>query len=930
MPPRARAWAEQPVDGEVIEFGPYRVYPEQRLILDGDRPLRIGRRALDVLLVLLEQAGTVVSKQQLIARVWPRSVVEDGCLRVHMAALRKALGDGQAGQRYIVTVAQRGYSFVAPLSRVLGDDAGGAEWSADHNLPPRRTRLIGRQELVERLLAELPHKRCITLTGNGGIGKTTVALRVAELLIGRYRDGIRLLDLAALRGPDMLASSLAALLDVVLHGDAPLELIGAHLRERQMLLVIDNCEHLVDSVALLVESLLRAAPQLHILATSREILRAEGEYVQPLEPLACPPSQVATQPEEALRYPALQLLVERAMATQDSFELTTAELPMAIEICHRLDGIPLAIELVAAQLGRFGLAGLLLQFEDSFELSAEKRDTALLRHQTLRATLDWSYDLLAADEQACLRRLGVFGGCFSLEAAGAVADQPGEVLRLVTQLVAKSLLIAELGDDEVSYHLLESSRHYALEKLEAAGELFATRVRHAELCLALMGRAHDDWHTLSTQRWLACYAGSLGDVRAALHWGLAPAVRHPLAIRLAALSTPLWQELSLLREHGLHVDRALALLAEQAAPAPQLVMDLNLAFGSIAYHAQGGSPQTVQAFERALQIAEQSADVAGQLRAISGHLAVNLCCGRYPEALAQSQSFARLADGREAALALSAQRLRVLGQHFAGDQLRARANAEQVLLRMAGGERLNRFTHGFGVQYDQRVASLTILARIVWLQGFPERAAALADEALAIAQRIDHGTSVCYTLAIAGCAIAQYNGDRARAGQLLDLLFEEAQRHSVLLFLNWAHQYAQALGRGPTPAARMQPWEDEGLIRDILLTLGALPPDALTVERAQSGAAGWCAAEILRRHGLALLERGDWRGAEGAFGAALTLAQRQGALAWELRSATSLAQLYQRQGRDAAARALLAPVCARFSEGWATPDLQAARRCLEE
>lgn len=282
---------------QAIHFGPYRIYPGQRLVTEADHPVRLGRRAMDILLILLEHAGNVVSKQELIARVWPKSVVEDINLRVHMAALRKALGDGQAGQRYIVTVAQRGYSFVAPYSLEFIEQPAASQTPtpSGHNLPVRRTRMIGRQSLVDSLVVQLSRQRFITLVGPGGIGKTTVALRVAEQLIGRYRHGIRLLDLAPINDPAMITAHLATLLELSLHGTEPMSGLAAFLRDRQMLLVIDNCEHLIDDIALLSESLLRAAPEVHILATSRECLRAEGEFVQRLGSLDCPrPSPCST------------------------------------------------------------------------------------------------------------------------------------------------------------------------------------------------------------------------------------------------------------------------------------------------------------------------------------------------------------------------------------------------------------------------------------------------------------------------------------------------------------------------------------------------------------------------------------------------------------------------------------------------------------
>lgn len=920
---------------QAVHFGPYRIYPEQRLVMEADQPLRLGRRAMDILLILLEHAGNVVSKQQLMAEVWPNSVVEEINLRVHMAALRKALGDGQAGQRYIVTVAQRGYSFVAPYSvERVEKPASDSQPSSEHNLPLRRARPIGRQALVDHLVAQLPRQRFITLIGPGGIGKTTVALRVAEQLIGHYRDGIRLLDLAPINDPLMISAHLAALLGLSLHDTQPLNSLALFLRERQMLLVIDNCEHLIDSVALLCESLLRGAPQVHILATSRESLRSEGEFVQRLDSLDCPPPIAVLDRVQALSFSALQLFVERATASHDSFELSDAELPLLIEICRRLDGIPLALELAAAQVASLGLGGLHAQLQNSFGLLTHSSQTPLGRHQTLRATLDWSFELLSVCEQTCLRRLSIFRGGFTLASAAAVIVgehfDPDKVFGSITQLVAKSLLSVDVGDEEVFYRLLDTTRHYALEKLEQAGELPGTRERHAERCLALMQQAQNDWEKTPTALWIERYARSLEDVRAALDWGLYAQGPTTLAIRLTATSTPLWQELSLLKEHGGYVRKALALLNAASEPCAHLAMTLKLALGSACYHVQGGSAETIGAFVTARTLARQCNDVVGELRAVSGHMAVNLSCGHYRMALEQSQQFDRLGVHGDPLLSLSTHRLRVLALHFAGDQSRARVDAEEVIQRMAHSGHLNRFTHGFGVQYDQSVASLTILARILWLQGQPEQAWRTARQALDIALQINHGTSICYTLALAGCLIAHYNGDTQTARDLLRLLLEQAQKHSVVLFYTWAQHYARVIDSTDAQASQRPGF---GLIKEIMVTLDTAFVDDDLLQRADSGAAGWSTAEILRARADALsaadcpVKHGT---AETVLIKALDVAKAQGALAWELRSATSLARLWQRQGRYRQAHELLMPIYQRFTEGHATPDLIAVRGLLDE
>lgn len=917
---------------QTVHFGPYHVHPRQRLVLEAGQPLRLGRRAVEILLVLLEHAGQVVSKQQLIARVWPRSVVEDTNLRVHVAALRKALGDGQAGQRYIVTVAQRGYSFVAPISfEPFERQAPIPHPSSTHNLPLPRNRMIGRQAILENLVAQLPRKRFITLVGTGGIGKTTVALRVAERLIGHYRDGTYLLDLASLNDPAMIAPNLCALLELPPYGGEALDVIVRQFKERHLLLVIDNCEHLIDAVAQFCETLLRGAPHLHILATSREDLRAEGEYVQRLDALAFPPREMPIEGYPALQYPALQLFAERAMASLESFELTDREVPLVVDICQRLDGIPLAIELAAAQIGRFGLDALHRQLHDSVALLHQDRESGAPRQQTLRATLDWSFALLTPCEQTCLRRLAVFMGSFNLASAAAVIIgphvAPDQMLVSISQLVAKSLLNVELGDEEVRYRLLDTTRSYALEKLAEAAELSASQARHAERCLALMEQAEKDWENTPTRLWIARYADYRDDIRAALDRGLAPQGAHAVAIRLTARTLPLWQELSLLKEHGLYVNKALALLRASPMPCPRLTLALELARGSFSYHTEGGTPATIDAFITARQLAQQCQDLTSELRAVSGHMAVNLSCGHYRQALEQSEDFDRLGM-HDPILSLSTQRLRVLALHFDGNQDAARHDAEQVLQRLAQSGHLSRFTHGFGVQYDQSVAALTMLARILWLQGFAEKARRTASLALQIALQINHGTSICYTLALAGCVIEHYNGDPASARERLQMLRHQAKKHSVMLFHGWADRYADAFEGVPVQAGLAA----TGLIQDIVVTLRAdqVCPDQ--VERAHDGTAGWCTAEILRAGAQALLAQEDpamEKRAEVQLQAALKVAREQHALAWELRSAMSLARLWLRQGQEQAARNLLEPVYRRFSEGFETPDLVQADALLK-
>jgi len=461
----------------LLRFGPYAFHLRQRLILEGDQPLRMGGRALDILLVLVERAGNVVSKDELIAEVWPNAVVEEINLRVHIAALRRALGDGLGGQRYIVNIPQRGYVFVAAVQRVLKGPVALSETvhKRQHNLPARLTPVTGRDSVVGSMVRQLPVRRFMTLVGPAGVGKTTVALRVAELLLHHYRDGVWIIDLAAIDDPARLADYLSHTLELDIGGDA--------LAQRHALLVLDNCEHLRERCRSLVEGLLVKAPGLSILATSREPLQVAGETLQRLPALAVPPMSALHCVTEAMGYSAVQLFVSRARARQQEFALREQDLKAVREICRRLDGLPLAIELAATQIDALALIGLRAQLNNCFQLLTQGRRTAVPRHQTLKAALDWSYQRLSPLEQTVLQGLAVFKIAFTLDAAIGVIScavlWPTSVSEVVERLALKSLLSVEQSNGMTRYRFLNTTRTYVLEKLELSGLLRVFEMRYA-------------------------------------------------------------------------------------------------------------------------------------------------------------------------------------------------------------------------------------------------------------------------------------------------------------------------------------------------------------------------------------------------------------------------------------------------------------------
>lgn len=457
--------SNNPASCHRLAFGPFSLLPLQRALLRDREPIRLGARAFDILVALVERPGEPISRDALIAQVWPNTFVEAVNLRVHIAALRRALGDTEG--RLIRTHSGRGYQLTVPVVRVA-ETLPPVATSAVLDLPVAVTRLIGRSQFIDEVVALLPRRRLMSIVGPGGIGKTRVAVACAQVLARSYRDGVGFLDLTKIAEPDAVAPALAVSLGVDDGPDA-LQNVIAHLRGRAMLLVIDNCEHVIDAAACLVDAISAAAPQVHILATSREALRAQREWVSVLPPLASPPEAEAISAEAALAYPAVDLFVEHASAAQFGYWLSDAEAPVVADICRRLDGVALAIELAAAQLGAIGVRWLADHLDDRLWLLGRGRRTAVARHQNLAALLDWSYRLLSEREQATLRRMAAFpGGCTLAEAVGLETKdgiRDPEVIEAVGGLVAKSLATLDASGSITRYRLGETTRAYVSGKL---------------------------------------------------------------------------------------------------------------------------------------------------------------------------------------------------------------------------------------------------------------------------------------------------------------------------------------------------------------------------------------------------------------------------------------------------------------------------------
>jgi predicted ATPase/DNA-binding winged helix-turn-helix (wHTH) protein len=948
-----------PTGDMTIAFGPFRLLPARQLLLEGEKPLRLGSRALEILKTLIEQPGAIVSKDDLVARVWPNTFVEEGNLRVHMAALRRALGDGHAGNRFIATVPGRGYSFVAPVSYPAAPEPSPhqpARVEPVHNLPVSLTRIIGRSDVVGKLVTELPQRRFITIVGPGGIGKTTVAIGIADELSVSYRDGIRFVDLATITDPRLVPSALASVLGVAIRSDHPLPGLIAFLRDKRMLLVLDSCERVIEAAASLAEEVFNQAAGVHIVATSREPLWAEGEHVHRLPPLNPPGPSLRFTASEAMTYSAIQLFVERATASSDEFRLTDANASMVADICRRLDGIPLAIELAAGRIDALGVQGLASRLDDRFRLLTRGRRTALPRHQTLGATLDWSYELLPETERVVLRRLAVFAGRFTLEAATAVASDEQVAVAAVTDcvanLVTKSLVTADVGGVAVNYRLLDTTRAYALERLAESGERKSFARRHAEHCRDLFRRAASEWEKQSTIEWLGAYGGQLDDVRSALDWAFSQDGDADIGITLTIAAVPLWLQLSLMQECRRHVERAIAASETVATRDARRDMELFAALGAVLVYTNMG-PASGAAWRKTLELAGQLDDVDYKLRALWGLWIDSLNNGRFQEAVALGQQFY---DAAAASVhpndPLLGHRMIGTALHFIGNQPDARRHIERML-----GAYVMPVPASDVVRYqaDRRLTARSFQARCLWLLGFPDQALDVVAKAVEEGRSIGHPLSLCALLGQGACPVSVWSGDIEAAERYLQLLLDHSEAHALGLWHAWGRYFRGVLhtrrgdhasGLQALRSLLLEPPEIRslprylGLFAEIAKAMGRCGEIAQglkiieeAIDRSDRREERWCLAELLRIKGELVLQTGAPDAIESAavwFRRSLDLARAQSALSWELRTATSLAHLHADQRSIGEARNLLEPIYARFTEGFGTADLKAARQLLNE
>jgi predicted ATPase/DNA-binding winged helix-turn-helix (wHTH) protein len=937
---------------EAIFFGPFRLYPAQRLLKKGEHPVKLGARAFDILLALVERAGEVLAHKDLIARVWPNVIVEEISLRVHIASLRKALDGGQSSDHYITNVSGRGYCFSASISHERATpDLTSPPGTPIYNLPQRLAHMRGRDDAVRLISEKLVTERFVTIVGHGGMGKTTVALSVAHALLAEFGGGVCFADLGTISDPRLLAGTVTSAFGLPVQSEDPIPVLVAHIGGKQTLLVLDGSEHLIAEVAAIAQRLFEEAPSLHILATSRETLRAHGEHVYRLSPLDSPPDRQDITADEALAFPAVQVFLERVAAGGMPIRLTDEDAPIVGSICRKLGGVALAIELTAGRVQAYGIRRIAELLDSQFSLLWPGRRTAPPRHQTLNATLDWSYNLLSDLERLMLRRLSVFVGGFTLDVAQKVIGTPdleeAEVYDAIAELIAKSLASTDMSRPVPRYRLLDTTRTYASAKLSDTGESELLRRRHAVCYRNILEGAADQEAVYQDESGMA--AIDVDNVRAALNWAFGPGGDPSVGVDLAAYSASLWYGKALLTEYRHWADVAAAAAAANADTSPtQKQLSIQMALASTVLFTKGASDRVKVFGAKALELAIGLNDVRGEVSAYLALWGYAVRTPYYQEALDIAEKCVDTArKTADPGLKSMAEWMLGVTKHRLGRHAEARQHLQRSLYTDTETSRQAQLRQ---VGYDRRTDTLATLSNVLWLQGLPRQAERMSARAIETATTL--GFPVPISVAKAWTSLNKYLSGldiEAIEDDALELA-EHGRAHSAggyqgigicILGLCQAQrgQYDDApmlVSEGLKLLAEGQYGIFHSGFRTELI-LAAIDAEryddasswVATLDAEDPGPEHWWTPEILRAKGaLALGRDKDAAKAESLFLQSIALAQKQGALAWELRAALALSELWAAEGRGKDALALLSAICDRFTEEVETADLSKAQRLL--
>ncbi len=803
--------------------------------------------------------------------------------------------------------------------------------------------MVRRAESIAEASARVAANRFVTLVGPGGIGKTTAAVATAHALKHQF-DDVRFIDLGGLQSDAQAPHALASALGLMVQADDPTAAIVNYLRDRRVLLVVDSCEPVIEGAAAVAEAIHLAAPSVAILATSREPLRVDGEHVLRLTPLAAPPADADLDWATAQAYAAVELFAERALASGATLRLDAAEARIIADICRRLDGLALAIEIAAGQVEGHGLTGVSDLLAQNFSLLLPGRRTATPRHQTLEATLAWSYDLLTPPEQTVLRRLSTFTGVFDLAMAQIVAAgedlSDAVAVEAVAGLVAKSLIAVEVTGRAPSYRLLDATRTYGLGKLHAAGEATAAAWRHADLLRRCLVEARQATPGIRDVGGYAGLVDQVDNVRAALVWSFGPDGDPTLGVRLAAAAHPLFLFASLASERRQWTETALAHL-DDTNRGSRDELELQFSQTHALLHIAGNPDSVVRAIDRGLDLAARFDDRREQLRFLSAnHIYQSRICD-FGGALETARRMVAVAeaDGEPRALAI-AESLLGISHHQAGDLEAAGRYSELALARYPLDGRINLSEVG----YEHRVRTVMMSARTLWLQGYPDQAATVGRRTLSLVDQMAHPGTTTFALTWI-IPVFLWNGDWDTAHGLIAQLLQLTDQHPIANY----NEFGQCLrgellvrcGEALAGVAMIE----SGLERlcgnrnlatgqfcalaDGLRRAGdtarAEPVIDAAIREVEANGHRVFLSDMLRIRGEILAAKGEEGAAAEAYRDAMAVAGRQGARGLELRAALSWAESLAVTDRDHA-RALVAPLAAGFTEGFGTADLRAAAR----
>lgn len=920
-----------------FDFGPFSLLPRSRLLLKGGEPVDLGGRTFDLLVALVQRSGHVITKRDLLEQIWSDTIVEDGSLRFHMANLRKVLGDGADGARYITTQVGVGYAFVADVTRTIRGQAAAETDNLPPSVPgppnvkpgclPPRIRVIGRENELLVVLSAAESLSLLTIVGPGGVGKTTLAVEAAYRIAVQTGRKPCFVDLAQIEDPALVPSALAAAQGIRVQGDDPLSVLIASLHGESPCMVIDNCEHLIADVAEILERICSEAPNALFLATSREPLRAREEAVHLLGPLAFPDEAEVQSAEGLLDIPAVQLFVERACAANIIMQFDTEELRLIADMCRRLEGMALPIELAAVRVATHGVRDTQRHLGQHLSLGWVGRRTAAERQQTLRATLDWSHALLSPTESLALARLSAFVGPFSYAGAarviadGALDEQTA--IALLDALTAKGLVAISRGSGMAPFRLLEMTRAYAGEKLRARGaeELQATSIRHALYCGDMLTSIrHSSKNGIEFAEELPT---QLGNIRAALEWSFGPAGNPNIAVPLAKHSACLFMHQSLLVEARSWCERAIGAMAGDFIGSTY-EMELRAMHGLALMFTRGNTLAVEVTLRRALDVATSLGEHWHELRLLGMLQIFHERTGDFHSSHAWSMRAVDVAETMDEPEARAvAASLAGVSYHLLGDQTQARRELEFALANCQPFDFIKTVLYGF----DHRNRSGIALARVLWLQGLSEEARQLARDVEAEAAVLNHPVTHCIAL-MWTLTVHIWAGDLDAASESLAKLQARAEVNGFGPYLSAVcglggslaiHQGKprEAVSRIETSLVELHAARYElittsleiSLIDGLLLTgrdADALKSVQQTIDRCERDGDGFALPELLRIKAN-ILRKLDPQGKadEETYLKGLECARRQAARAWELRVALDLSRLWLETWRSSEAAVLL-------------------------